>query len=156
LPVPEPRARPNAPELSALTSAAANFMNAYWANVGGTSDQVLPYLGSIYAPIVNYYGRPVTWESILKHKYNFIRRWPMRQSWVPPGAAGPKISCDEAMAECEISGVRDFDAVSPERGARSVGLIQYEFGLIQYEYRVRFAGDSARIVAEGSKVLSSE
>jgi hypothetical protein len=113
LPVPEPHARPTAPELSPLTSAAANFMNAYWANVGGTSDQVLPYLGSIYAPIVNYYGRPATRESILQDKYDFIRRWPMRQTWVPPGAASPKIFCDDATAECEITGVRDFDAVSP-------------------------------------------
>jgi hypothetical protein len=149
LPVPEPHARPTAPELSPLTSAAANFMNAYWANVGGTSEQVLPYLASIYAPIVNYYGRPVTRESVLQDKYSFIRRWPMRQSWVPPGGAGPKISCDDAMSECEISGVRDFDAVSPERGARSTGLVHYT-------YRVRFLNGSPRIVAEDSKVFAHE
>ncbi len=46
----------------------------------GTSDQVLPYLGSSYAPIVNYYGKPAARETILKDKYAFIRRWPMRQT----------------------------------------------------------------------------
>jgi hypothetical protein len=149
LPAPESHARPTAPELSPLTTAAANFMNAYWANVSGAGDQVLPYLGSIYAPTVTYYGRPVPRESVLKDKYYFIRRWPMRETWVPPGAAGPKISCDDATAECEISGVRDFDAVSPERGARSTGLVHYT-------YRVRFVDGSPRIVAEDSKVVTRE
>src|SRR5207302_1599192 len=63
LPAPEAPARSAAPEVSPLAAEAANFINAYWANVGGTSDQVLPYLGSIYAPIVNYYGKPATRES---------------------------------------------------------------------------------------------
>jgi hypothetical protein len=124
-------------------------MNAYWANVGGSSDQVLPYLSSVYAPLVDYYGKSATRESILKEKSNFIRRWPMRQTWLPPGEASPRISCDNATAECEISGVRDFDVVSPERGARSIGLVHYT-------YTVRFADGSPQIVAEDSKVVSRE
>jgi hypothetical protein len=122
-------------------------MNAYWANVGGSSDQVLPYLSSIYAPIVEYYGKPATRESILNEKFNYIRRWPIRQTWLPPGEPSPKISCSDATAECEITGVRDFDAVSPERAARSVGAVRYS-------YTVRFADGSPQIVAEDSKVIS--
>ena len=124
-------------------------MNAYWANVGGSSDQVLPYLNSVYAPRVDYYGKPATRESILKEKLDFIRRWPMRQTWLPPGGASPRISCDNATAECDISGVRDFDTVSPERGARSIGLVRYT-------YRVRFADGSPQIVAEDSNVVSRQ
>jgi hypothetical protein len=129
LPAPERPARPIAPEVSPLTAEAANFMNAYWTNVGGTSDQVLPYRASIYAPVVNYYGKPTPREDVLKEKYNFIRRWPMRQTWLPPSAPGARISCSDATAECEISGVRDFDVVSPERGARSVGIVRYTYRL---------------------------
>lgn len=147
LPVPDTLLKPAAPEVSALTTEAANFMNAYWANVGGSSGQVLPYLSSIYAPIVDYYGKPVTRETILKDKLNFIRRWPMRQTWLPPGEASPRISCDNATAECEITGVRDFDAVSTERGVRSIGAVRYS-------YKVRFADGSPQIVAEDSKVIS--
>jgi len=144
---PQAPARPAAPVYSPLATEAANFMNAYWANVGGSSDQVMPYLSSIYAPIVDYYGKPATRESILHEKFNFIRRWPMRQTWLPPGEASPKISCNDATAECEITGVRDFDAVSAERGARSVGAVHYL-------YRIRFAEGSPQIVAEESKVIS--
>ena len=122
-------------------------MNAYWANVGGSSDQVLPYLSSVYAPIVDYYGKPTPRQSILKEKFDFIRRWPMRETWLPPGDASPRISCDTGTAECEITGVRDFDAVSPERGTRSIGAVRYS-------YTVRFADGSPQIVAEDSKVVS--
>ena len=124
-------------------------MNAYWANVGGGSDQVLPYLSSIYAPIVDYYGRPATRESILREKFSFMRRWPIRETWSPPGEAGPRISCNTGTAECVITGLRDFDAVSPERGVRAVGAVRYS-------YTVRFAGGSPQIVAEDSKVVSRE
>ncbi len=124
-------------------------MNAYWANVGGSSDQVLPYLSSIYAPIVDYYGKPTTRESIIKEKFDFIRRWPIRQTWLPPGEASPRISCNDATAECEITGVRDFDAVIAERGARSVGVVRYS-------YTVRFAERSPQIVAEDRTVVSHE
>ncbi len=138
-----------APGNSPLTAEAANFMNAYWANVGGSSDQVLPYLGSIYAPVVDYYGKPATRDSILKDKWNFIRRWPIRQTWLPPSEPSPRISCNDATAECEITGVRDFDAVSPERGTRAVGLVRYS-------YTVRFAEGLPQIVAEDSKVVSHQ
>jgi hypothetical protein len=124
-------------------------MNAYWANVGGSSDQVLPYLSSVYAPVVDYYGKPATRESLLKEKLNFIRRWPIRQTWLPPGESSPRISCDNATAECEITGVRDFDAVSAARGARAVGAVRYS-------YTVRFAHGSPQIVAEDSKLVSRE
>jgi hypothetical protein len=149
LPPQQAPARPAAPGYSPLTTEAVNFMNAYWANVGGSSDQVMPYLSSIYAPIVDYYGKPATRENILKDKFNFIRRWPMRQTWVPPGEASPRISCNDAIAECEIAGVRDFDAVNAERGARSVGVVRYS-------YRVRFADGSPQIVGEDSKIVSAE
>ena len=149
LPMPQTRAKPAAPGISPLTAEAANFINAYWANVGGPGDQVLPYLASIYAPIVNYYGKPATRESILQEKYNFIRRWPMRQTWVPSGASSPSITCDNATAECEITGVRDFDAVSPERGARSIGAVRYT-------YTVRFTTGAPQIVGEDSRVVPHE
>jgi hypothetical protein len=131
-----------------LVAQASGFIDSYWEEVG-SSDRVLPYLKSIYAPVVNYYGKPTPRESILRDKSNFIRRWPMRQTWAPSGAEGPRISCDDANAECEITGVRDFDAVSAERGARSTGVVRYS-------YRVRFIDGSAQIVAEDSKVVARE
>ena len=149
LPAPETSPKPAAPEISPLTTEAANFMNAYWANVGGSSDQVLPYLSSIYAPVVDYYGKPETRESILTDKLSFIRRWPIRQTWLPPGEASPRISCNDATAECEITGVRDFDAVNAERAARTGGVVRYS-------YTFRFTDRSPKIIAEDSRVVSRE
>jgi hypothetical protein len=134
------------PELSPLVAKASAFIDDYWEKVGGSADRVLPYLGAIYAPVVNYYGKTRSKESILKEKSDFIRRWPIRQTWPAPGPGTPRITCSDTAAECEISGLRDFDAVSPERGARSTGLVRYS-------YRVRFADGGAQIIAEDSKVV---
>jgi hypothetical protein len=76
--------------------------------VGGDSRQVLTYLSSIYAPIVTYCG-----ETKIERKYppgqiELIRRWLIRQTWSSPTAESPRISCDDATAECEISEIRDF------------------------------------------------
>jgi len=66
-----------------------------------------------------------------------------------PGEPSPRISCNDATAECEITGIRDFDAVSAERAARSGGVVRYS-------HTVRFADGSPQIVAEDSKVVSRE
>jgi cold shock protein len=140
--VPEPADSP-------LAGKARDFINSYWDQVSGSGDRLLSYLSSIYSPLVNYYGKPTPREIVLKEKYNFIRRWPMRQTWPSAGAESPMISCNNAAAECEIAGVRDFDAASAERGARSTGTVRYS-------YKVRFMDGSAQIVAEDSKVVSRQ
>jgi hypothetical protein len=133
-------------EPSPLDARASDFMNSYWEKVSGDSGEVLAYLGSIYAPIVSYYGKPTPRENILKEKYNFIRRWPLRRTWPSSSAEGPRISCNDATAECEIRGVRDFEAVSAERRARSLGVVYYS-------YKVRFLDGSAQITAENSEAV---
>src|SRR5439155_4220996 len=73
------------PENPLLNAAAADFMNSYWAAVGDSSGQVYRFLSAIYAPVVNYYGRPASRESILSDKFSFVARWPMRQAGTRPG-----------------------------------------------------------------------
>jgi hypothetical protein len=146
---PDNVARLPVPEASPLSERANAFINSYWETVTGSGDRVLPYLNSIYAPIVNYYGRPLPKQMILQDKFYFIRRWPIRQTWAAPGAESPNISCNEAAEECDIAGVRDFDAVSPERSARSTGVVRYW-------YEVRFLDGWPQIVGEQSSVVASD
>jgi hypothetical protein len=134
------------PESSPLAARARDFMSLYWKQVGGDSGQVLAFLGSIYAPTVSYYGKPTARETVLKDKSNFMRRWPIRRTWSSMTAESPRIFCDDGTAECEIRGVRDFETVSAERGARSVGVVYYW-------YRVRFADGSTQIIGENSEAV---
>ena len=146
-PVPGGRLPRPAPENSALAERASKFINSYWEQSGASGDEALRYLSSIYAPVVNYYGQQRTRGSVLQDKHAFLRRWPIRQTWPAFEAGNPTISCDRARAECEITGLRDFAAESPKRGARSTGVVRYS-------YKVRFVDGTAQIVAESSKVVA--
>jgi hypothetical protein len=147
-PMPGGRLPRPAPENSALAERASKFINSYWEQSSARGDEALRYLSSVYAPIVNYYGQQRTRDSVLQDKHAFLRRWPIRQTWPVSGARNPTISCDRARAECAITGLRDFAAESPERGARSAGMVRYA-------YKVRFVDGTAQIVAESSKVVSA-
>jgi hypothetical protein len=133
-------------EASPMPERAKAFVNSYWQAVDESGDRVLPYLGSIYAPMVTYYGRLLPKHAILRDKYYFTRRWPIRQTWSSPGDESPSISCSEAEATCEISGLRNFKTVSAERGARAAGVVRYW-------YAVRFLDGSPQIIAENSKIV---
>jgi hypothetical protein len=134
-------------EASPLTERANAFINSYWQKVGDSGDQVLPYLSSIYAPMVVYYGKSLPKQAVLRDKYYFVKRWPIRQTQASSGAENRTISCNEAAAECEISGFRQFKAVSAERGARATGVVRYR-------YAVRFSEASPQIVVEDSKIVA--
>jgi hypothetical protein len=148
LPMPGERLPRPAPENLALAERASKFINSYWEQSSASGDAALRYLSSIYAPVVNYYDQQRTRDSVLRDKRAFLRRWPIRQTWSVSKAGNPTISCDRAGAECTITGFRDFAAESPERGARSAGVVRYS-------YKVRFVDGMAQIVAESSKVVSA-
>ena len=144
-PAPSPAAV--APATSPLTARAEDFINAYWSNTSGVEPDVLGYLNSSYAALVNYYGRTRTKEAVLADKAAFMKRWPIRRTSPVPGEESPKITCSEASSECTISGIRDFDTASPERGARATGAVRYS-------YTVRFGNGPPQIVSEESAVVA--
>jgi hypothetical protein len=145
--IPEASPEAVAPATSPLIARAQDFINAYWNNVGGAEPDVLGYLDSAYGRLVNYYGGTSTKQAVLAEKVAFINRWPIRRTWPQPGAENPKITCYEASSECTISGVRNFDNASPERGARVAGAFRYS-------YTVRFGDGPPQIVGEESAVVA--
>ena len=45
-----------------MPERAKAFVNSYWQTVDDSGGRVLPYLSSIYAPMVTYYG--IDWRLI--------------------------------------------------------------------------------------------
>ncbi len=123
-------------------------MSSYWRQSSASGDAALRYLGSVYARVVDYYGQQRTRDSVLQDKHAFLRRWPDRQTWPASAAGSARVYCDTASAECEITGLREFEAESPERDARSAGVVRYS-------YKLRFVNGTAQIVAESSKVVAA-
>src|SRR5207253_8433705 len=64
-----------------LTDRVDIFMNSYWQSVEQSSDRVLSYLDSIYAPMLTYYGKPLPKAAVLRDLYYFLNHWPIRQTW---------------------------------------------------------------------------
>jgi hypothetical protein len=133
---------------SPLAAQASSFIESYWDKTSGSADRVLPYLRSVYARLIDYYGTKQSRASVLQDKSSFIRRWPIRQTQPLAGVGNPGISCSDATAACEITGLRAFQAVSPDRGAHSAGIVRYS-------YTVRFPDGRPQIVAEASEVVKS-
>ena len=133
---------PDEPQ-SDLTEQANAFMGSYWQSVEETSDRVLPYLNSIYAPMVTYYGKLLPKQAVLRDKYYFLKHWPVRQTWE---TESPRISCNDAAAECEITGVRKYKAMNVDRHAS---------GMVRYAYTLHFSEGSPQIVVEDSKTVHS-
>ena len=102
---------------------------------------MLSYLDSIYAPMLTYYGKLLPKRAVLRDKYYFLKHWPIRQTWQ---AESPNISCNEAGAECEITGVRKYKAMNADRHAS---------GMVRYAYSISFSDGSPQIVAEDSKAV---
>jgi hypothetical protein len=138
---------PAAAATSPLMGRAEDFINAYWNNIDGDEADVLGYLNSSYGARVNYYGTTKTKDAVLADKSAYMNRWPIRRTWPLAGEQNPKITCSEASSECAISGVRNFDAASPERGARATGAVRYS-------YTVRFGEGPPQIVSEDSAVVA--
>lgn len=141
--------RPDRSSQVAIAEQASKFIDSYWEQSDASGDETLRYLSSLYAPVVDYYGRQRTRDSVLQDKHAFLRRWPIRQTWPVSAAGNPMISCDRARAECAITGLRDFAAENPKRDARSTGVVRYS-------YMVRFVNGTAQIVAESSKIVATD
>jgi hypothetical protein len=128
---------------SDLTEQANAFVKSYWQSVEESGDRVLSYLNSIYSPMVTYYGKQLPKEAVLRDKYYFLKRWPIRQTWE---TESPTISCNEAAAECEITGVRKYKAMNVAQGSHASGIVRYA-------YAIRFSEGSPQIVVENSKTV---
>jgi hypothetical protein len=139
----KPVIRPIEPQ-SDLTEQANAFMKSYWQSVEeGSGDRVLSYLNSVYSPMVTYYGKQLPKEAVLRDKYYFLKRWPIRQTWK---TESPTISCNKVAAECEITGLRKYKAVNVDQGSHASGVVRYA-------YAIRFSEGSPQIVVEDSKTV---
>ena len=124
-----------------------DFITGYWDKVSEDERSVLSYLDSIYPTVVDYYGKPTPKRVVMAEKRRFVDRWPIRHTWPHTESPQPRITCDGARPECEISGLRDFDSVNPTRSARSTGTFRYH-------YEVSFAASTPLILSEDSRVIS--
>lgn len=111
---------PSQPQQSSAEQQAIQLVlnyHAYWSQ-GGTN---VEGLAQYYAPMVTFYGGPMTRERVMAEKRKFSARWPVRHYTVDQQRIFAQ--CDSS--GCAVSGVVAWDCNSIERSAHSVGTANF-------------------------------
>lgn len=94
------------PAMAVSTPRQDSLIGGYFAIWDRDSNVTLDNVAKLYAPNLLYYGHPMTRESLLRDKLDFIRRWPERRYAVEPGSASK--SCDASEDHCVITATLDW------------------------------------------------
>ncbi len=133
-----------APPIYSARQRANAIVTAYFN--AGSSDGVsaLQWLTSHYAPLVDFYGKATSAQSVLKEKAAFVRRWPER-IYIPIDKATATV-CSLDGRICRVTGTMQYEARSYSRGA-------YSAGLASFAITVAIRGNRSMITEESGRVL---
>jgi hypothetical protein len=135
--------RPHVQVPAAIRQRASKFMDEYFRHL--SSPDVISRFERDYAAYIDYYGKVVNRDTLMREKARFVHRWPQRD--YRPRQDSIVVSCtNDAEKLCLVTGLVDFECRSPERHAASTGVARFNAAIM-------FDGDDPRIVGEDSKVL---
>lgn len=129
---------------NSLDSAAKSFIRKLFSFWSADNDSAVSFLMTSLSHTVDFYGKPISKESIIKEKMTALKRWPIRVYAERPSSL--KVSCIQQTKICTISGVLDWDARNPEKGRSSVGVAEFE-------YRLDMTNSDPKIISESSTVI---
>ncbi|UIJ85284.1 hypothetical protein LZK77_16335 [Rhizobium leguminosarum] len=139
VPTPQPQASAPAPgNRTRVIQFVERYHNA-WSSANSTA---LAFIRGAYGPQVDYFGKTVSLEEVLRDKGNFANRWPDRAYSVRPDSL--IISC---LSTCEVTGEVEWFASAAARNKSTSGVAS--FGMI-------WDPDTQRIKAETSKVITAD
>lgn len=98
------------------TTRALRFVADYHDAWSRPNSQALAFINSAYAERVNFYGKEVSRDDVLKEKATFAERWPRRAYSVKYGSE--QVICDST---CIVNGLVEWFADSPKRAKSSSG-----------------------------------
>jgi hypothetical protein len=143
---------PNAPISMAPTGMrdqAINFVNGIFQQLNTLPEQTLmETLGLEYSNNVLYFNAMKTVSEVLADKLTFIKRWPERNYRIRGDTL--VANCDERLAECLVTGIVDWKASSPIRGANSSGSARFSY------YLGKVSPEKFVVMREDSVVLTRQ
>jgi hypothetical protein len=125
------------------TGRAIDFIESYFQHF--SSPDVISRFQQDYAAYIDYYGKVVNRDTLMREKARFVQRWPERN--YRPRENSITVSCiNEQEKLCLVTGLVDFECWSSERHAASNGVARFKAAIL-------FEGEEPRIVGEDSEVL---
>ncbi|MBI1202935.1 MAG: hypothetical protein GC182_10525 [Rhodopseudomonas sp.] len=104
---------------------ARDFVIALHVLTSGPTDQFFRIVDGLYADQVLYFGKLTSRADVVTQLTKFIMRWPVRAYAARPDSI--KVQCNGGTGECQVDGLVDFDAKSPERGQWSHGRATFSY-----------------------------
>ncbi len=116
----EPPSRHDAsgPQLATIKSTTYRFVTA----TNRPNDDVMIFLGGVYADGVNYFGKTMSKSAVLAEKRVFFNRWPNRNYSIRPDSLS--VSC-ESNTSCNAQGIVDWSVSGNSKmstGSASINL----------------------------------
>lgn len=131
---------------ASLERRAAAFVDNVYTRLGSSNAEMISWAFQHYSSTTDYFGKSRSRDDILKDLTRWFERWPKRL--YVPQRKSTMIKCDHTNSICEVEGLLDFIAESPDRNERSVGLATFSF-------RLNFADNSSepKILSENGRTL---
>src|SRR5690606_14480031 len=107
--------RPSTASLPSEEARALEAAHAFFAETSRSRAETLAYLSSVYAPQLDYFGKPATRAAVLSEKADFVARWPERNYQLRRGAS---VAC-RTDGTCVVDGLVDWRNQSAPRKATS-------------------------------------
>ncbi len=123
---------------------ARAVMEHYFQHLSGPD--VLSQFERDYADFVDFYGKVLGRNAVLREKARFVQRWPDRS--YHPRKDSMRVTCVKLKVDmvCGVTGLVDFQCRSSERHAVSIGVANFRT-------TIAFIGGRPQIVGEESAVV---
>ncbi len=118
-------------------------MHDFFASWSARNPEALASITPLYAPVVEFYGKPTTRPALLAQKRAFTIRWPSRSYVARPGSLD--VGCEAGSEICTVAGLVDWDCRSAERNAQSTGTAKFSL-------KVAFRGGGVILSESGAVV----
>jgi hypothetical protein len=128
-----------------VETRALNAAIAIQTNWSLPNAQAIAYLDALYPQELTYFGQKVLKAEVIKEKIEFAARWPVRLYSIEPGTL--TAICNDRQT-CQVQGILDWFASSPERQATSRGTASFQLTLSM--------GLQVRVLSETSSVLTRQ
>ena len=129
-------------ETSTDATRAKEFLLAYHDAWSQPNMDALRFMETAYAEEVVFYGKALSRPAVMDEKRNFAERWPRRAYILRNSPL--EVLCTDT---CNVSGIVDWFAHSPERRRMSSG---------SAEFRVTWDPSTGKITSEIGTVLSTD
>ncbi|AYG70595.1 hypothetical protein CCGE531_31900 (plasmid) [Rhizobium sp. CCGE531] len=123
-------------------AGAVEVFNEFQRVWSGSSSEAVAFLRNVYADRIQYYGKDLSREDVLKEKSAFVDRWPTRIYTARPGSV--HALCAD---KCSVFGVVDWYAFSATRKKGASGAVNLA---------LTWDPVSRRIVSETGRVIETD